>query len=141
MAMPPKQASRSGRGTHQTRKGKQPATVDDEVASSDPFESSDERHAPDVNDVGTRKRQRPPADAGDVDEAEKTIPRDLLTRVLHEFFAKDGTRISRDGNAAVGKYVDVFVREAIARAAVEKKGGFLEVEDLEKIAPQLLLDL
>jgi hypothetical protein len=66
--------------------------------------------------------------AGEAEEQpEKSIPRDLMTRVLHEFFTKDATRISRDGNAAVGKYVDVFIREAIARAAVERKGGFLEV--------------
>jgi len=61
--------------------------------------------------------------------------------LLHEFFEKDATRISKDANAAVGKYVDVFVREAIARTAIEKRGGFLEVEDLEKATPQLLLDL
>lgn len=74
-------------------------------------------------------------------EADKTIPRDLLTRLLHEFFTKDATRMSKDANAAAGKYFDVFVREAIARAAAEKEGGFLEVDDLEKISPQLLLDL
>lgn len=77
----------------------------------------------------------------EVPAPEKTIPKDLLTRILHEFFSKDATRISRDANAAVGKYMDIFVREAIARAAVEKSAGFLEVEDLEKVAPQLLLDL
>jgi hypothetical protein len=60
-------------------------------------------------------------------EPEKSIPKALLTRILHEFFAKEATRMSRDANAAVGKYVDVFVREAIARTAVEKRGGFLEV--------------
>ena len=50
---------------------------------------------------------------------------------------------------AVGKYMETFVREAMARAAFarieaeELSGtgdGFLEVEDLEKLAPQLLLD-
>lgn len=54
----------------------------------------------------------------------------------------------------MAKYVDVFVREALARAAYERSGtgrdgrgggggvsdGFLEVEDLEKMAPQLVLD-
>ena len=47
----------------------------------------------------------------------------------------------------LGKYVDTFVREALARARHEmelKKGAgtknFLEVEDLERLAPQLLLD-
>ncbi|KAI1636172.1 CENP-S associating centromere protein X-domain-containing protein [Biscogniauxia mediterranea] len=77
----------------------------------------------------------------DESETQKTIPPELLTRILHEFFEKDSTRISKDANAAVAKYMDIFVREAIARTAVEKESGFLEVEDLEKVAPQLLLDL
>lgn len=114
-------------------------------------------------------------DAMEVDEddeeevPEKGIPPDLLTRILHEFFDKDGTRITKDANNAMAKYMDIFVKEAIARAAAERTGGFLEVsefpqacdtiqdqiqyqksnrrfargqvEDLEKIAPQLLLDL
>lgn len=80
-------------------------------------------------------------DEDEDDEPQQTIPPELLTRLLHTFFEKDGTRISKDANEAVAKYMDVFVREAIARAAVEKNGGFLEVEDLEKVAPQLLLDL
>ncbi|KAJ4307274.1 hypothetical protein N0V88_000657 [Collariella sp. IMI 366227] len=75
------------------------------------------------------------------DEAREKIPPELLTRILHEFFEKGETRITRDANSAVARYMDVFVREAIARAAVEREGGFLEVEDLEKIAPQLLMDL
>ncbi|KAI1330567.1 CENP-S associating centromere protein X-domain-containing protein [Xylariaceae sp. FL0255] len=77
----------------------------------------------------------------DEEEEQKTIPPELLTRILHEFFEKDGTRISKDANKAVAKYVDIFVRESIARTAREKEKGFLEVEDLEKIAPQLLMDL
>lgn len=47
--------------------------------------------------------------------------------------------------------METFVREAIARAAFERRqaagaqaaggvGDFLEVEDLEKLAPQLVLD-
>lgn len=75
------------------------------------------------------------------EEPKATIPPELLTRLLHEFFEKDGSRISKDANEAVAKYMDIFVREAIARAAVERSAGFLDVEDLEKIAPQLLLDL
>ncbi|EAQ84141.1 predicted protein [Chaetomium globosum CBS 148.51] len=81
---------------------------------------------------------------GDYDEEEEgreKIPPELLTRILHAFFEREGTRITRDANAAVARYMDIFVREAIARAAVERSSGFLEVEDLEKIAPQLLMDL
>lgn len=66
-------------------------------------------------------------DEDDDEEKNKTIPPELLTRLLHEFFEEEGTRITRDANDAVAKYVDVFVREAIARTAVEGTGGFLEV--------------
>ncbi|ATY65716.1 hypothetical protein CCM_00241 [Cordyceps militaris CM01] len=135
--MPPKQASGS-RSRTQAGSSRQAAEErSDASASSDPFDSGDDDSPP---------RRRPHADksaaaaAGD-STADKSIPKDLLTRILHDLFEKDATRVSRDANAAVGKYVDVFVREAIARSAVEKRSGFLEVEDLEKIAPQLLLDL
>ncbi|KAK1754405.1 centromere X protein [Echria macrotheca] len=63
----------------------------------------------------------------DEEEPAKSIPPELITRLLHEFFEKDGTRITKDANEAATKYIDVFVREAIARAAVEKESGFLEV--------------
>lgn len=118
--MPPKQASGSARARPKGSKNKRPSAAAAQAAeSSDPFESPDDRE-----DEGGREEV---GRAEEEAEPEKSIPRDLLTRVLHEFFAKDATRISRDANAAVGKYVDVFVREAIARAAVDKRGGFLEV--------------
>ena len=69
------------------------------------------------------------ADSDEEEEDDrKRIPSELLTRVLHEFFPSEGTRVTRDANEAVGRYMDIFVREAIARAAAERKGGgFLEV--------------
>lgn len=55
--------------------------------------------------------------------------------------------MSKDAGSAVGRYMETFVREAVARAentVREREGGrgdgFLEVEDLEKLAPQLLMD-
>lgn len=95
----------------------------------------------DIDDDDDDRVEEANEEEDDDDEAPKTIPPDLLTRLLHEFFEKDGTRISKDANAAVAKYMDVFVRESIARTAVERESGFLEVQDLEKVAPQLLLDL
>ncbi|EMR61913.1 hypothetical protein UCREL1_11160 [Eutypa lata UCREL1] len=97
--------------------------------------------AMDIDDDDDDRVEEANEEEDDDDEAPKTIPPDLLTRLLHEFFEKDGTRISKDANAAVAKYMDVFVRESIARTAVERESGFLEVQDLEKVAPQLLLDL
>jgi hypothetical protein len=62
---------------------------------------------------------------------------------MHEFAqenaGKEHMRMGKGANKAVGKYMDVFVREAIARAVVERReadekegsgglgGGFLEV--------------
>lgn len=129
--MPPKRTSDgASKATGRPRGSKtKPTATEPPQSSVDPFASSDEEPS----------RERPAVE--EEEPPEKTIPGDLLTRLLHEFFEKDATRISRDANAAVGKYVDVFVREAIARTAVEKRGGFLEVEDLEKATPQLMLDL
>ncbi|TAQ90374.1 hypothetical protein B7494_g1325 [Chlorociboria aeruginascens] len=94
----------------------------------------------------------PPSPSQEVEEGFRNrIPPDLLTRLLHEFFG-DNTRVQQDAGKAVGMYIETFIREAVARAAYERMGGlghgagngigggFLEVEDLEKLAPQLLLD-
>jgi hypothetical protein len=68
-----------------------------------------------------------------------TIPSELLTRLLHHNFKDERTRIGKEASAALGKYMETFVREAIARAAFERsegeggggKGGdFLEVRFL-----------
>ncbi|OHW90275.1 centromere protein x [Colletotrichum incanum] len=109
---------------------------------SGPFELSDSdaasRAVDDEDDVEEAAEEEEGQE--DTEAPENTIPPELLTRLLHEFFEKDDTRLSKDANAAAGKYMDIFVREAIARCVHERPGGFLEVEDLEKIAPQLLMD-
>ncbi|KAE8144423.1 CENP-S associating centromere protein X-domain-containing protein [Aspergillus avenaceus] len=81
----------------------------------------------------------------DVVTSDPAIPGKLLTKLVHQHFKGEKSKIAKDANEAVAKYVDVFVREAIARAAFERAeggigDGFLEVEDLEKMAPQLVLD-
>ncbi|KAL2001817.1 hypothetical protein VTN02DRAFT_1192 [Thermoascus thermophilus] len=90
----------------------------------------------------------------DVESSDPTIPPKLLTTILHHHFQSEKTKIAKDANVVVAKYVDIFVREALARATYERQeseghtgsggrsvgDGFLEVEDLEKLAPQLVLD-
>lgn len=76
---------------------------------------------------GQEKRQPAVVDEDDDEEPRPTIPQRLLTRLLQESFEKDNTSISKDAQAVVAKYMDVFVREAIARAASESKGTFLDV--------------
>jgi hypothetical protein len=78
------------------------------------------------------------------------IPAPLLVRLLHHNFQDEGTQIQKGAMNLFGSYMSIFVREAIARAKDEREragrtgggagGRFLQVEDLEKLAPELLLD-
>jgi len=77
------------------------------------------------------------------------VPAPLLARLLYENFEDPNTQIQKGAMNLVGTYMDIFVREAFARAKQERDltvkaggiaDGFLQVEDLEKLAPQLVLD-
>ena len=77
------------------------------------------------------------------------IPAPLLARLLYENFEDPNTQIQKGAMNLVGKYMEIFVREAFARAKQEREtsvkaggisDGFLQVEDLEKLAPHLVLD-
>ncbi|KAJ4362655.1 hypothetical protein N0V95_001363 [Ascochyta clinopodiicola] len=77
------------------------------------------------------------------------IPAPLLARLLHENFEDANTQIQKGAMTLTGRYMEIFVREALARAKHERarsarndgiSDGFLQVEDLEKLAPQLVLD-
>lgn len=81
--------------------------------------------------------------------AEPVVPRPLLARLLLENFDDPNIQIQTGAMKLVGKYIDIFVTEAFLRskdereAAVKDGGvvdGFLQVEDLERLAPQLVLD-
>ncbi|KAK5684872.1 hypothetical protein LTS10_002947 [Elasticomyces elasticus] len=80
------------------------------------------------------------------------IPQPLLIRLLHEHFANKDTKIDKHAVQIVQKYLEVFMRETIARTAMQKKelaekgevdaadAGWLELEDLERVAPGMILD-
>jgi hypothetical protein len=77
------------------------------------------------------------------------IPQPLLVRLLHEHFADKTTKIDKNAVQVLQKYLEVFVRETIARAALRKKedggvseldAGWLEGEDLERVAAGMVLD-
>lgn len=71
------------------------------------------------------------------DDATPTIPSDLLSRLLHDFFEDERTRVSADANALVAKYMETFVKEALARATLERNQNsassdkFLEVRNIQ----------
>ncbi len=130
----------------------------------------------DSDESSTAKSPDPPTSrrastttANRADAAEEAptagIPRKLLARLLQDGFEDAGTKVGKEAMTVVSKYMETFVREALARAAFEREGGDGEglwvgvlggygrlrerfadsralgqVEDLEKLAPQLLLD-
>lgn len=81
-----------------------------------------------------------------------SIPQPLLLRLLHEAFTDKNTKIDKHAIQVLQKYMEIFVREAIARAKHAKLeaagaddeselgGTWLDLEDLEKVAPGLLCD-
>ena len=81
--------------------------------------------------------------------AEPVVPRPLLARLLLENFDDPNIQIQTGAMKLVGKYIDIFVTEAFLRSKDERKvaakdggvvDGFLQVEDLERLTPQLVLD-
>lgn len=88
-------------------------------------------------------------------DSESPIPLPLIHHIMQSQFANpDKTSLSKDALSLLGKYVEAFIREGIHRCALdraerEKAGGgtgdasdsgWLEVEDLERVAVQLCLD-
>ncbi|KAL0941275.1 Centromere protein X [Colletotrichum truncatum] len=136
----PAKRGRSSKPTQPAASTKRKTTQQPAKRKSGPFELSDSDVPPQRDEPAEGEEEEVEEEEEAEEGPENTIPPELLTRLLHEFFEKDDTRLSKDANAAAGKYMDVFVREAIARCVHERPGGFLEVEDLEKIAPQLLMD-
>ena len=93
--------------------------------------------------------------ASNPSDSEFPVPLPLIHHIMQSQFAKpDKTSLSKDALGLLGKYVEAFVREGIHRCALdraerEKAGGgtgdasdsgWLEVEDLERVAVQLCLD-
>jgi hypothetical protein len=87
--------------------------------SDDPFASPSQAQS-------RKGREAEDVHALELDERKEKIPDDLLAVVLSRMWKQEGTRMSRDAVGAVGKYVDTFLREGVARAAwagEEGRGG------------------
>jgi hypothetical protein len=72
------------------------------------------------------RREAEDVHALELDERKEKIPDGLLAVILSRMFRQEGSRMSRDAVRAVGKYVDTFLREGVARAAwagEEGRGG------------------
>ncbi|KAJ6256067.1 hypothetical protein Dda_9159 [Drechslerella dactyloides] len=95
---------------------------------------------------------RPASPSAEDQEGQRkaTIPPELLAKLLKNFMEDEGTKISGAATKTVGEYMHLFLTEAVYRAVSNRRDGdpwaktnaglMLEVDDLEKITPQLLLD-
>lgn len=95
-------------------------------------------------------QEQTPFDADEVQE----LPPALLARLVHENFNDKTMHMSKPANEVLKRYMNIFMLEAVARAAEGKKerlgvgkGGmaadeeiWLDVEDLEGVTGGLLLD-
>ncbi|RJE20408.1 hypothetical protein PHISCL_07258 [Aspergillus sclerotialis] len=150
----PTTSSSSSKPRKQTKTRRQPSQSPSRSPSASPARYNNDASSPSsegepeyiLAEITTHKHNE-----DDILNRAPAIPPKLLTRLLHQHFQNEKTKITKDANEVVAKYVDTFVREALARAAFERKesngetgmsgiDGFLEVEDLEKMAPQLVLD-
>jgi hypothetical protein len=136
---PPRPASRSTKTTAAPRRksaptGKRgrPSFVPDEASASDNDEDAedddDDDDIPSDTHIPVHSASEEDSDtslpthgaATSTQDAPPTIPPALLTRLLHHQFKESKTRIGKDAKGVVGKYMETFVREAIARAAFER---------------------
>lgn len=118
----------------QQQKGKQPRKIVSSNSEDDTSDAAaDEEAAGDVEDVLMTDNATKPKKA----EQTSIIPPKLLTRLMHEHFKKDDTRITKEAMSLLVKYVETFTIEAIGRANDEREeavkkdlsadGNFLEV--------------
>ncbi|KIX07308.1 uncharacterized protein Z518_01961 [Rhinocladiella mackenziei CBS 650.93] len=98
------------------------------------------------------RRSKTNVNATSVTGEEPAIPLPLIHRIMQSHFtAPEKTTISTDARALLGKYIEIFVKEGIRRCVDERReregggagrldSGWLELEDLERVATQLCLD-
>lgn len=82
-------------------------------------------------------------------QASSPISTPLLLRLLQQNFENERTQVQRGALELFEEYISLFVREAIARARDkrdqaagrdDRPNTWLQVDDLEKLTPQLVLD-
>lgn len=135
--MPPKQSTSGAARGRPSTKGNASAAGKQKAAGNQKKKQNQQRRQQEesftareeeVDDFADEQVEEEEEEEDDEEDNQpKTIPPELLTRILHEFFEDGSTKITRGANEAVARYMDIFVREAIARAAAERDSGFLEV--------------
>ncbi|KAI1620498.1 CENP-S associating centromere protein X-domain-containing protein [Exophiala viscosa] len=143
--------------------GDEPSDEDDEGDGGDVREELDEDEAEEEDAAEPSQLESSPEpdfilaevthnDQSASDTSDPTITLPLIHRIMQSHFSRpEKTSLSADARVLVGKYIDIFVKEGIRRCVDEKKereqnagagvdSGWLELEDLERVATQLCMD-
>lgn len=105
-------------GTPPKKKQRRKVVSDDEDGEEE--EAEDELEA---DEAPARKQASRPK----LDAAEPAIPQKLLTRLLYEGFEDKNMKIGKEAMTLVSKYMETFVREALARAVYEREEAEAEI--------------
>lgn len=96
--------------------------------------SPDERDGDDDDGDHVMSDVDQPAASAPASQGKFHIPPKLLSRIVHDAFTPDNTRMTKEAMAALQIYVETFAKEAILRSNEERKKGsdgegqtFLEV--------------
>lgn len=88
--------------------------------------SDDEEDEADEQDERSEEEQPARKKAKTIHE-DPAIPQKLLTRLLYEGFEDKNMKIGKEAMTVVGKYMETFVREALARAVYEREEAEAEL--------------
>ncbi|KIW11285.1 hypothetical protein PV08_10585 [Exophiala spinifera] len=140
--------------------------ADDQEEDSGEDEGSDDNEEDDTREEDDERIQSSPEPdfilaevthdnpASDVFGPEPAIALPLVHRIMQSHFNQpEKTKLSEDARILVGKYIEIFVKEGIRRCVDEKQerekssgagarvdSGWMELEDLERVATQLCMD-
>jgi hypothetical protein len=96
-----------------------------ETIRDDEEEAEDQERDEDVSEEEAAPARKEPRKV-QVDD-EPAIPQKLLTRLLYEGFEDKNMKIGKEAMTVVGKYMETFVREALARAVYEREEAEAEI--------------
>jgi histone H3/H4 len=144
-----------------TRKAPLPTTTHDQPPAPKRQKTAPPPRLPSLSPMSSALQSAPPppqhpaTTIGTKKDDIPLLPSTLITRLLHESFEDKNTKIGKEANALTARYLDLFVREAVARATEvarerkeireaggdkEEEGVWLDVQDLEEVAPGLVMD-
>jgi hypothetical protein len=89
-------------------------------------ENEDEEHEEEEQEEKLQLVQKPASRPKDTDTT-TPIPQKLLTRLLYESFEDKNMKIAKEAMSVVDKYMETFVREALARAIYEREEADAEL--------------